>query len=413
MRREEIEVNTEHLKLRTVLFILAVVIAVSSFTVAITRINRKSPGYHRVEATNGEEQKTLNDSIDFEYLFSGSGASVRVELRELQGVYGEALVRAAHLLDAETRYPGVANLATLNQCQGQDVTLSGELFAVLADAWEKTQEGRGYSMFAGPVYAEWNSILLLEDPEDFDPSVDPEEAERIAALAAAVSEADCARFQIVDETQHIVRFGVGAPLAELLEDLELRCPVLDLNALHDAYLLRLIADELEAKGYHSGYLSAKSGVTVALSEQSDGDYRIYGLQGEDPVPAAKTPVIPGSAFCALRAFAGAEDRFWFYTVEDGETTLYRHPYFTASGEQPQALRSAAVLDERGDVAAACYDALRLFACADADSAAAYAGNLSRAAAWTLGEEDKTVRLNAKGADCFENEDYGWSLQPAE
>ena len=402
--REEIEINTSHLRLRTVLFIVAVVIAVGAFAIGVTKLTRKAPGYHRIEITD-QEALRWSSAVDFEYLFEGSGAVIRAQSKELQGIYAEALGWAEKLLDPEERYPGYANVATLNQCMGQDVTVSGELFDVLLDAWMRTQAGEGYSMFAGPLWAEWSSLLLLEDPGDFDPAVDAVEAERLERLAAAVNDPSNFRFQIVDSQEHIVRFGVSEELMALMEELELNCPILDLNLLHDAYLLQLIAARVESYGYSNGYLTTSAGLTLTLSGKSDGGLRLFGLAEGKAIPAAQTPLQSGTAYGVARAFPLPEETYWYYSVETEGETLYRHPYFAPDGTSPQTVRSACVLADNAPEA--MYQAILLM---QSEAPEAFAAALALPAVYTLHDE-KTAFLNAAAAKLFETEDYGWQLQP--
>jgi len=405
--REEITISTKHLRLRIVLFAVALLVAVAAFVIGVRSIGRRDPGYSRIEATD-KDLLRWNGAVDFEYRFEGSSASIRAQSRALQGVYAEALGWAEKLLDAEERYPGYANLATLNQCMGEDVTVSSELFDVLTDALARTQAGEGYSLFAGPLYAEWNGLLLLEDPEDFDPSADPEEAERLRRLAEAVNDPDNFRFQIVDAQQHVVRFGVSEDLLRLLEELELSCPVLDLNLLHDAYLLQLVAMRVEARGYDSGYLTTPHGLTLALSGESDAELRLFGLQGTDAVPAAKTPLEGGRSYGALRAFALPGETYWYYTVESEGETLYRHPWLCTDAKTPQTVRSVCVSADSAPEAVC--QALRLMRCESAEEAQAAAAALALPAAYTLNGA-RSVYLNAAAGTSYEPEDYGWTLQP--
>jgi len=404
IEREEITVSTKHLRLRTVLFILAVLVAVAAFAVGITGLTRKSPGYNRIEVTD-KDLLRWNGAVDFEYLFEGSGAVMRVQSKELQGIYGEALGWAEKLLDASERYPGYANLATVNQCMGQDVTVSRELFDVLTDAWARTQAGEGYSMFAGPLWAEWSSLLLLEDPEEFDPAVDAEEAERLRRLAEVVNDPENFRFQIVDAQEHIIRFGVSEKLMRLLEELELSCPVLDLNALHDAYLLQLIAGRIEDRGYQNGFLTTPGGLTLTLSGKTEGELRVFGLSGGKAIPAAKTPLQGGTAYGCARAFPLPEETYWYYSVEAEGQTYYRHPYFAPDGKSPQTVRSACVIADSAPEA--MYQTLKLMW---SETPEALASSLTLPAVYTA-DGEKRACLNAAAAAIFEKEDYGWGLQP--
>ena len=407
---EIIEVSDKNVKLRVVAFVLAMLIAVGAFTFAVSSCLRKTPGYHRIEVTSDEEMIRLAGRINFQYRFSGGNAAISGEMRQLQELYGASLRRCCRLLDASETYLGTINLAELNANRGRDMTLSEDLFEVLTDAYAKTLEGQGYSLFAGPLYAEWNSILILDDPQPFDPTADPEEAARIERLAALVRDPANFTFKVVDAEKRTVRFDVSEEVLACMREYELDCPILDLNLLHDAYLLRLIARDLEAQGYANGFLAAESGVTVSLSGHSGGAYSLLGFNGEQSASVATFPLERGTACSLLRAFPLENETYGYYTVEAAGETLYRHPTVPLSGEYQSVLFSCAVRCAEMDPVRAVYENVRLFACADRAAVEACAASLEDAAAWTLQEAGESVFSNAAAKPILKDGGYGWTME---
>ena len=409
-RDQDIQVSTKHVKLRIVIFVLAVLVAVGAFTYGISALGRREPGYYRVEATADEELIKLDGNVNFQYRFKGSKSEINAELRQLQALYGASLRRCSRLLDTESTYTGVINIAEINANPGREMRVSEELFDVLRYALALTEEGQGYSLLAGPLYAEWNSLLILADPEPFDPSADAEEAERISKLASLVSDRENIRLEIVDEAACTVRLVVSDALRRQLQEYELECPFLDLNLLHDACLLRMIAADLEAQGYADGYLTAKSGITLSLSSHSGGEYGLIGFDGEHREVAATFPLERGTAFSLMRAFAMEDEDYYYYTVETEEGMLFRHPGVPASGEYPGILLSSAIYCTEPDPVRAVYENIRLFACEDRAAVEACASSLPDAAAWTLQGEGQRVFSNTEAAQLLAEGDYGWTLE---
>lgn len=415
MRRfdqDDIQVSTKHVGLRIVLFVLALLVAIGAITYGVSELGKKAPGYYRIEATADEELLLLDGRVNFQYVFKGSKSEINAEMRQLQALYSASLRQNSRLLDAENTYAGVINPAELNANLGREMTVSAELYEVLTDAWARTQAGEGYSLFAGPLCAEWNSLLILADPEPFDPAADPAEAERLARLAALTGDLANFRFEIVDAEKHTIRIDASGELLACLRELELDCPILDLNLLHDAYLLRLIARDLEAQGYTNGYLTAASGVTVSLSGHAGGemDYCLIGFDGTYQENAALLPLEAGTAFSMLRAFAMENEDYGYYTVETDAGTVYRHPNVPATGETPGVLLSVGVRCADMDPVRAVCESLRLFACADPESVAACAESFPDAAIWTLQGGGQRVFSNAAAAPLLKEADYGWELE---
>ena len=384
MRNDELEVNDKHLPLRIIGFALAFIVAVSAFAVAVTSLGHKETGYYEITAPADDETPRYASGLSFLYYLEGSSSQIKRELTQLQTDYGSALKRSYMLLDAENRYEGLNNLASLNQSPGQALELDDRLFAVLQDAAARSARQEGYSLYAGPLYAEWNSILWAFEPRDYDPLFNEEEAGRLQALAEAVNSPGAIQLTVTDEEKRMLRLDVAPDTLALLREKERETVILDLNLLHDAYLLRLTAEILAQQGYTRGYLSTDSGLTLSLSGHSGGAYALYGLNGAGEIlPAATAEAAPGSACSQLRAFPYEEGEIGYYSVESGGRSYLRHPNVPAAGEYANALLSSAVLSEYGDVVEACYQNLVLFSLPDGAAVEQTVAARGLNAAWTL------------------------------
>ncbi|MBR4424322.1 MAG: hypothetical protein IKS66_00055 [Oscillospiraceae bacterium] len=405
----EIKISDRHVVLRTVAFVLALLLAVGAIAFGVSQLSRKAPGWYDVEAAGDDETVLYGRAIRFRYRLQGSSPAINAELRSLQTVYSASLKRYAELLDPREHYHGVVNLASLNHSVGETLTVDPELFAVLTEALALTERGEGYSLFAGALYAEWNSILYLEDPQPFDPLENPDEAARLARLAELASRPGAFTLTVVDAETCALRLDADpAALAEL-EELELPGCILDLNLLRDAFLLRLVAEELARQGYTEGYLSAENGLSLALSDMAPITVRLLGLGEKGPMSAALLPLEAGRACCTVHAFPTESLYLGRYQLTDAAgRTVYRHPWLTAAGEWPGVLLSAAVLG--AEPVAVCYDALRLLGCASPEAVAALAAELEAGAGWTLDGEAGLVHFNARAAalGMEADADYGWT-----
>lgn len=405
----EIRVSDKHLTARTVAFVLALVLAVGAIAFGVSRIGAKEPGWYDVEAAGDDETVLFGRALRFRYRFQGSSAAINAELRVLQGAYSAALKRCAELLEPEERYHGVVNLASLNHSLGETLTVDPALFAVLTEALALTERGEGYSLFAGGLYAEWDSIRYLDEPQPFDPLENPDEARRLETLAQLARRPGAFSLTVVDAETCALRLDADAAARTALEELELPGCILDLNLLRDAFLLRMLAGELERQGYTEGYLSAENGLSLALSGMEAITVGLSGLGDRGPESAALLPLEAGRACCAVHAFPTAALGYGRYQLTDAAgRTVYRHPWLASDGAFPGVLLSAALLGE--DPVDVCYDALRLFACESPEAVEALASALPEAAAWTLDGEARLVHFNAGAAEAGLEADanYGWS-----
>ena len=359
--RKKINVSNSHVALRTVAFVLAVVLGVAGISIGISSIGKREPGYYEIETNHSEDAALYPAGITLVYWLEGDSGAIKQELNTLKELYSAALERSYKLVDPENTYDGYVNLASLNASLGQEVTVSGELFAILTDAWEKTREERGFSLFAGALNGEWSSILSLENMEDFDPAVDRDLARRLGALAERTGDLGRFDLKIVDQVQHKVLVSVDPEYLDFLRDNEYCQTVLDLGGLADAYRLELVRNALEEKGYGNGYLTTDSGLTLSLSDHSGGAFGFYGYDAGEPFKYAALEARPNSACSYLRVFPMTQGELMYHRIQDGLGPRFYHPSFSLStGGFAQVLTAAAAVDYDGDVVGCAYEALCLF-----------------------------------------------------
>ncbi len=409
---DEIEVSDKHVPLRIALFALAFILAVTAFAFAVTGLGHKDAGYYTIAAEPNDASPLYASGVSLRYYCDGESESIKAILREVEQVYGSALLESYRTLNAVALSPTQDNLAALNQNIGKPVSVSPALCAVLLDALEKTEEDRGFNLFAGPLYAEWTALLYLEHPDEFDPLNDPDEAERLERLAALAADHSLYSLRVLDEESCTLQLDVDERVLQTLEELELDAPILDLNLLHDAYELRMVAQKLSDAGFASGYLSADSGLSIALPALREGEYRLYALTAEGAVPAAAAIARGGTAASQFHAFAFEEGDEAFYTVADAQGQLHlRHPYLLADGQYREKLLSSLVLDLGGDAVAACYENIRLNSFETLRESRDYAASMSRPALCTAASADRIVYCNAAAsAISAADSDYGFELE---
>ena len=410
---EQIEANKpidrKKLVPKIIAFVVFFALAVTFITIGVTRMGKKEEGLQEITAMSDEEMPQYELGVRFWHVFSGSSNEIKREVNVLNGVYTEDLKEVCRMLDPENTYVYGANLASLNQNLGREVSVPRELFDVLLDADAKTREGKGYNLYAGVFHAEWEDVRYLLDPAERDPLNDPEEAEVLSRLAEATADLSNFSLEVTDRAACTLRFTVSEEYLGLLRELEREdVPILDLNLLEEACKLQLLAARLEAEGYTCGYLSGSGGLTVALSAYEGGDYCLYGEQDGAAVPAATIPVQAGSCGAMLRAF-GQADEAGFYVLEEAGETLLRHPWLPSDGIWRNVLLSAFVYSENLSPADLCFAALQLYAQETADEVQACAKALSGCSAALILAEEPAVVYITDPAFVPENE-YGYAAR---
>ena len=400
-KKEEEGSSKKKLVLRIIGFAVALTVAVAAFTYGVVMIGHKDAGYNTVEADLVDSTLVNHGNLKFEYYFTGSSSEIKRALNGLRNRYGVALNRAFKMLDSETEYDGFNNIATVNVNNGAAVTVNQELYNVLFDAYTKTKENKGYNMFAGALYKEWNSILILEDPLEYDPLFNEAEAKRLQKIAETVNDLD--NFELVFNSEaKSVKLSVSGNYKAFVSEYELTdAPIIDLNLLYDAYELTLIADVLNGEGYTNGYFTTASGLSLSLDEHdNEAVYDFLYLDENGTLSSAAnakmTKCSVMSRFCVLPY---KENEYYYYTaVKDGKT-YNRNPYYTADGEFSGIIKSSYAISDKRSAADVCYANIVLFAAkTPEDAAKAIESFTDISAAYILQNDDKPTFYTNKAAE---------------
>lgn len=358
---KDIEVSGKHIKLRFVIFIIAVIVGVAAFVFAIYQITNKKTGYYEIRATKDESAPLYSNGYAFFCFIDGKSDEIKANTAKIQSLYSESLGRISRLLDPKETYEGYVNLATLNRSPGQDVKLPAELYGVLTDALARSEEG-GFRLFDGAEKALWQELLFLEEPLPFDPINDPYQKERMEAAWTVLLDGDAPKLTIVDAAACTVRLEVPSAYREMLEQYEIEAPILDLGVLRDAYSLQYLRQKLIENGITEGYLQTESGMTMLLPDTGNGAVELHSCADGEAYITAAFALGKGAACCELRAFSLGEPGY--YAV-DG---ILRHPYSGPDWEPNRTLLTVWTYSTRGDIVDAAAKALSLYAAEPADTA---------------------------------------------
>lgn len=330
MKDDRIQVSEKHVGLRVVFFVVAVVVAVGAFSYGISALGAKQSGYHLIEASADSDAPFYNKEITFGYYLEGSSGAIKKATKELVGVYTPILAASYKQLDSSTEYAGAVSIGALNRHLGEEVGVSAELYAVLKDAYARTLQNLNFNMFAGALYAEWKSVLILDDPVGFDPLTNEDMAARFADIAAQVSNLDNFSLEFLDDENHIMRFSVSDEYAAFCKEMEIEAGALDLNLLANAYRLEMIASALEDLGFTDGYLLSQDGLAITLSGCRQQGYALYGMEDGSIVERGSFVVEGRSCKAFMSAFPLGSYSGSYYSVVDGR---FRHLFFdTSTGE---------------------------------------------------------------------------------
>ncbi len=379
-------------------FILFAGLAVFSFTHGILQLGHRDPGYYDVGLTDQANAALTGCGAHLIVYEEGSSSEIRMELTGIQKTFSDVLLRVYRLLDAANTYEEIPNIASLNHAPGTEIRIGEELFGILSDALERSGRRQGYNIFAGALFREWEKLRWLDEPADFDPALNSDEAELLDALTQALRDPDMVVLDLTAPDTAVLR--IAPEYSSLTGRLEIDAPVLDLNLLHDAYLLRLTADGLKARGITRGYLYCESGCSLWL-EEGTHDFTLYGFSGNEAVEAGKITLSGASAYVQFAALPITEETKGYYQAAAGGETLFRHPYIDSfTGEPGKILEYAALAGNRDTVTDLAFHLAALNSLESPEAVSDYLSALPEdiSAVWSFRGEEQKLYVRAGDAE---------------
>lgn len=316
---QHIELSEKHVKLRVVLLILCIAIALVAFAVFLFGLLNTEPGIHVVE-TDGDGFD-LNSEFIFYYDLGRNGKNATEEFRQLQAVYRQASALAYRLFDPTVTYEGFGNLASVNKALGEEVRVSAEVYKALA----LFEEMGSRLLYLGPIYEEYDSNFFNMPPypmDEMDPYQNEEYAAHLKQLAAYAENADHVSLVLLGD--NTVRLDMSEEYRAYLSENYLT-RYIDLGWMRNAFAADLMAEKLIEANFTSGCLASYDGFTRNLDESGmEYSINIIDRVGETVYPAARISYTKAAAFVYLRDYPlSKQDISHYHALTAGGTV---HPY---------------------------------------------------------------------------------------
>lgn len=303
---EHVEVPEDHVKLRAILFGLAILLAVVAFGIGINGLLTPETGWKEVEATG-----SVSGQITLQYCYGAGEQSTAAERRQVTDVYSGALTQAEQQL---SQAPGNGvNLYTLSANPNQTVAVE----PVLYHALERFLASGSRAIYYGPLYSRYYALFASHYDEEaslYDPNRSQDSAAFAAEIAAFARDPAQIGLELLGENQ--VRLNVSADYLAYLQENELDI-LLDFGFVKNAFVIDAVADALTEAGLTNAVLTSTDGFSRSLCSDSFGVNLLEPTDTGFRQAAAASYSGPG-AVAALRAFpVDSGDDMRFYTYADG------------------------------------------------------------------------------------------------
>lgn len=273
-----IEVSEKNKKLRQILIVVLLAVAVVAITTGIMAALNKDTGWQSVQVTT--QERNCSQNFIFQYNFSGSGAEATALNKQLEAAYGAATVKAYQLFTPDEAVEGVHNIHHINRHVNEVITVDPVLYA----AFQKLEGTRW--LYLGPVYAHYNHLFYGASDAyvaQLDPAVSTEAADFVAAAASFAADEGAIRLELLGDNQ--VKLHVSGDYLAFAQAEEIK-NFIDFSYMTNAFVIDYLAESIQALGLTQGYLVSVDGCTRNLDAGNDYSMNLFDRVDNMIYPAA-------------------------------------------------------------------------------------------------------------------------------
>ena len=270
-RITHIEVSEQNKKLRMILIVVLLAVAVVAIGTGLFSILNRDTGWQEVEVATSE--RNCSQEFILQYHFAGSGAQATTLYKQISAVYTQACVKAYELFQVDVPSDAYENLYDINHAVNQIVTVDPVLYA----AFEKL-EGTPY-LYLGPIYAHYNSLIFNTDESllsGLDPALNQEAKAYVEQIMEFASNRQAISLELLGN--HQLQLHVSEDYLAFAAENEIE-NFIDLRYMTNAFVIDYLAQSLQENGFTRGYLASCDGYTRNLDDQNTYNFNIFSREG--------------------------------------------------------------------------------------------------------------------------------------
>ena len=364
----EIPVSKKHFSLRVIAFVVALAVGLTAIGFGVYALVHKDPGIYTLVAY-ADKEVPYSGGVTAQFYFSGDDISGKV--RNATDYLSRELRQSYMRCDEYKVYSECSSIGAVNSALGEDVKVDGTVYSILQDAYAKTLEKKNFSLFAGPLYEEWERCLAYSQAEaiDADPIFDQGNREYLEKATAMVN--DLSNFSLTFKDDNTIRLDISEAYAKFRSDYEVTSPVLTLNVLQTAYKTQAVVDAFAESGAYHGVIYDNQGSYAFLDPATESELAILDAAKYSNIHCATLKASRPCAVSLIHHFPISSDQYNpGYRFEHEGKLLLRSVHLNLSDGMPSNAfaASAICLPDSRSIVEARYQNNALGAYADLDSA---------------------------------------------
>lgn len=309
-----IELNESNTRLRWILAVVLLCIAVVAIAIGLMSALDVEPGWQTV--TVSSDQPNCSGDFTLLYDFRDSGGGAAAQLRQLTNLYTQATEEAYRTFTPDLLEEGLHNIAYLNAHINETVTVEEALYQALTLV--KAYGDR--HVFLAPAMVEYNRVFRSESDAEaalYDPAGNAETARYLQELAQFAGDPAQISLELQENCQ--VQLKVSPEYLAFAEENGIEV-FLDFGWMTNAFIADYLAEVLTGSGYTKGYLASFDGFTRNLDGRGEEyTFNVFHREGMDIYLPARMHYAQPTSIVFLRDYPMVEkDKWRYYGFASGE-----------------------------------------------------------------------------------------------
>ncbi len=260
---KKIELDESKIKLRTVLFIIAIIVALTAFGFGLYSLLHRSSGWTKIEVEGGGANASYD--LSFYYNVGKSGKDANGEYRALTALYGDVCLRAYQLFDEYSFVEGTRNLNYINRHPNEIIQIDEKLYSTL----KYFAENGGRTLYAFPAFEYTEQIFYGEDESgrsEFDYKRSENAEEYIFELSSYFRSDGDVSLEFYDDCK--IKLYVSSDYLGFLAERHIE-NVIGWGRFKNAVYVDYISEAIAEKEFYDGIISSYDGYSKVLGKTDE------------------------------------------------------------------------------------------------------------------------------------------------
>ncbi len=256
---KKIEVSSSNVKSRTIVLIVALVVAVGAIGFGVYSAVKTDKGMQQIEVNTTD--RNCGSEFTLYYNIGSGKTSASNEKRAITKLYSALCVKAYEMFDEYAEYEDVVSVKYISNHPNEKIQVDKTLY----NAFNKMLSGTGRYIYYSMVYFYYSQIFDAESDfyaEQYDPYLNEEVKDDYMQICAYANSAEHINLRLYDD--YSVELSVSEQFSEFADGSDF----LTFSWLKNAFIIDYLAEELVEGGFTDGYLISKDGFVRALSNRN-------------------------------------------------------------------------------------------------------------------------------------------------